>query len=57
LSSSLEEGLKPFADLAVMSVARLEMAYNLTRNIPTRAIGARSVACQLFHVRAVHRRR
>lgn len=49
---AIEEGLKPFADRDVVSVAGLEMAYNLTTNILTRAMGLRSLAFQLFTMSA-----
>ena len=45
---ALEEGLRPFADERVQAVACVEWAYNYSRNLLTRAIGARSVAFQLF---------
>jgi hyaluronan synthase len=51
-SRAVEEGLKPFASDKIVSVAGLEMAYNLTRNVLTRAIGARSLAFQLFAMSA-----
>jgi hyaluronan synthase len=49
---AIEEGLKPFASREVTSVAGLEMAYNLTTNILTRAMGLRSLAFQLFAMSA-----
>jgi hyaluronan synthase len=49
---AIEEGLKPFADREVVSVAGLEMAYNLTTNLLTRAMGLRSLAFQLFAMSA-----
>jgi hyaluronan synthase len=49
---AIEEGLKPFADREVVSVAGLEMAYNLTTNLLTRAMGMRSLAFQLFTMSA-----
>jgi hyaluronan synthase len=49
---AIEEGLKPFADREVVSVAGLEMAYNLTTNLLTRAMGMRSLAFQLFAMSA-----
>lgn len=49
---AIEEGLKPFARRDVVSVAGLEMAYNLTANILTRAMGLRSLAFQLFTMSA-----
>ena len=49
---AIEEGLKPFTDRDVVSVAGLEMAYNLTTNILTRAMGMRSLAFQLFTMSA-----
>ena len=45
---ALEEGLKPFADPRVVSVAGLETAINIDKNILTRAIGYRSLVFQLF---------
>jgi hyaluronan synthase len=44
----LKEGLRPFADKRVMAVAGVEWASNYSQNILTRAIGARSLAFQLF---------
>lgn len=49
---AVEEGLKPFADRDVVSVAGLEMAYNLSTNLLTRAMGLRSLAFQLFTMSA-----
>ncbi len=49
---AIDEGLKPFADREVVSVAGLEMAYNLTTNLLTRAMGMRSLAFQLFTMSA-----
>lgn len=49
---AIAEGLKPFADREVVSVAGLEMAYNLTTNLLTRAMGMRSLAFQLFTMSA-----
>jgi hyaluronan synthase len=49
---AIEEGLKPFADRDVVSVAGLEMAYNLNTNMLTRAMGLRSLAFQLFTMSA-----
>jgi hyaluronan synthase len=49
---AIEEGLKPFANREVTSVAGLEMAYNLRTNILTRAMGLRSLAFQLFTMSA-----
>jgi len=49
---AIEEGLKPFASREIVSVAGLEMAYNLTTNILTRAMGLRSLAFQLFTMSA-----
>jgi hyaluronan synthase len=49
---AIEEGLKPFASREVTSVAGLEMAYNLSTNILTRAMGLRSLAFQLFAMSA-----
>jgi hyaluronan synthase len=51
-SRAIEEGLKPFADREVVSVAGLEMAYNLKTNLLTRAMGMRSLAFQLFTMSA-----
>jgi hyaluronan synthase len=51
-SRAIQEGLKPFADREVVSVAGLEMAYNLTTNLLTRAMGMRSLAFQLFTMSA-----
>ena len=45
---ALEEILRPFADDRVAGVAGLEWAGNIDVNLLTRAIGARSVAFQLF---------
>ena len=45
---ALEQGLRPFADRRVMAVAGVEWAGNYSQNILTRAIGARSLAFQLF---------
>jgi hyaluronan synthase len=49
---AIEEGLKPFAAADVVSVAGLEIAYNLKTNLLTRAMGARSLAFQLFTMSA-----
>jgi len=49
---ALDEGLKPFADPRVVSVAGLETAMNIDRNLLTRAIGHRSLAFQLFAMSA-----
>jgi hyaluronan synthase len=49
---AIEEGLKPFASREVVSVAGLEMAYNLTTNLLTRAMGTRSLVFQLFTMSA-----
>lgn len=49
---AVEEGLKPFTNREVVSVAGLEMAYNLTTNLLTRAMGLRSLAFQLFTMSA-----
>jgi hyaluronan synthase len=49
---AIEEGLKPFASRGVVSVAGLEVAYNLNANILTRAMGMRSLAFQLFTMSA-----
>ena len=54
---ALDEGLKPFADQRVASVAGLETAFNYDANILTRAISARSVAFQLFAMSAQSRAR
>lgn len=51
-SRAIEEGLKPFADRGIVSVAGLEMAYNLGKNILTRSMGARSLCFQLFTMSA-----
>jgi len=45
---ALKENLRPFADKRVMCSAGVEWASNFDRNILTRAIGARSLAFQLF---------
>jgi hyaluronan synthase len=50
--NALEEGLKPFADPRVMSVAGLEAAYNLTRNVLTRMQAMRTMVFQLFAMSA-----
>lgn len=49
---AIEEGLKPFADPGIVSVAGLEMAYNFGTNLLTRAIAARSLGFQLFAMSA-----
>jgi hyaluronan synthase len=49
---AIEEGLKPFSDAEVVSVAGLEMAMNYRANFLTRAISARSLAFQLFAMSA-----
>jgi len=49
---AIEEGLKPFADRDIVSVAGLEFAYNLNKNLLTRAMGLRSLAFQLFTMSA-----
>ena len=49
---AIEEGLKPFADPGIVSVAGLEMAYNYGKNLLTRAIAARSLGFQLFAMSA-----
>jgi hyaluronan synthase len=49
---AIEEGLKPFADPGIVSVAGLEMAFNYKVNLLTRAIAARSLAFQLFAMSA-----
>lgn len=45
---ALGEALRPFTDERVAGVAGVEWAWNFDRNLLTRAIGARSVAFQLF---------
>ena len=49
---AIDEGLKPFADERVASVAGLETAINIDRNLLTRAIGHRSLVFQLFAMSA-----
>jgi hyaluronan synthase len=49
---AIEEGLKPFADPGIVSVAGLETAYNYGTNLLTRAIAARSLGFQLFAMSA-----
>jgi hyaluronan synthase len=49
---AIAEGLKPFADRRVVSVAGLETAINIDRNLLTRAIGHRSLVFQLFAMSA-----
>ncbi len=49
---AIDEGLKPFADSRVVSVAGLETAINIDRNLLTRAIGHRSLVFQLFAMSA-----
>ena len=49
---AISEGLKPFADPRVVSVAGLETAINIDRNLLTRAIGHRSLVFQLFAMSA-----
>lgn len=49
---AINEGLKPFADRRVVSVAGLETAINIDRNLLTRAIGHRSLVFQLFAMSA-----
>jgi len=49
---AIEEGLKPFADPRVVSVAGLETAINIDKNLLTRAIGHRSLVFQLFAMSA-----
>ncbi len=49
---AINEGLKPFADQRVASVAGLETAINIDRNLLTRAIGHRSLVFQLFAMSA-----
>ncbi len=44
---AIEEGLKPFADAAVQSVAGLELAFNQNRNWLTRLNGVRQLAWQM----------
>jgi hyaluronan synthase len=50
--NALEEGLKPFADPKVMSVAGLETAYNLNKNVLTRMQAMRTMVFQLFAMSA-----
>ncbi|MGO9078773.1 MAG: glycosyltransferase family 2 protein [Streptosporangiaceae bacterium] len=50
--NAIEEALKPMADRRVVSVACLEIAHNMTRNLLTRSIGMRSLAFQLFAMSA-----
>lgn len=45
---AIQEGLKPFADRRVQSVAGLELAYNHHRNWLTRLSGTRSLIWQLL---------
>ena len=45
---AIEEGLKPFADSRVQSVAGLELAFNHRRNWLTRLSGTRSLIWQLL---------
>lgn len=45
---AIDEGLKPFADPRVVSVAGLETAINIDKNLLTRAIGHRSLVFQLL---------
>jgi hyaluronan synthase len=49
---AIDEGLKPFADPRIVSVAGLETAINIDRNLLTRAIGHRSLVFQLFAMSA-----
>ncbi|HUZ50931.1 MAG TPA: glycosyltransferase family 2 protein [Streptosporangiaceae bacterium] len=49
---AIDEGLKPFADPRVVSVAGLETAINIDRNLLTRAMGHRSLVFQLFSMSA-----
>lgn len=49
---AIDEGLKPFADPRVVSVAGLETAINIDKNLLTRAIGHRSLVFQLFAMSA-----
>lgn len=49
---AIDEGLKPFADNRIVSVAGLETAINIDRNLLTRAIGHRSIVFQLFAMSA-----
>lgn len=51
-ANALEEGLKPFADPKVMSVAGLEAAYNLNKNVLTRMQAMRTMVFQLFAMSA-----
>jgi hyaluronan synthase len=45
--NAVREGLKPFADARVQSVAGLELAYNHNQNLLTRINGLRQLAWQL----------
>ena len=54
-SRAIEEGLKPFADPGIVSVAGLETAINYGANLLTRAIAARSIAFQLFAMSEIGR--
>lgn len=49
---AIEEGIKPFANPKIMSVAGLETAINHSTNLLTRAMSARSIAFQLFAMSA-----
>jgi hyaluronan synthase len=49
---ALEEGLKPFADERVTSVAGLESAFNFSRNTLTRSMAARVLIFQLYAMSA-----
>jgi len=49
---AIEEGLKPFADPRVVSVAALATAIKIDKNLLTRAIGHRSLVFQLFAMSA-----
>jgi hyaluronan synthase len=44
---AIEEGLKPFADLRVQSVAGVEVAYNAHANLLTRVSSIRQIAWQM----------
>ncbi|MGH7611406.1 MAG: glycosyltransferase [Candidatus Dormibacteria bacterium] len=46
-ASALDEGLKPFLDPSVQSVAGLELAWNLDRNLLTRLNSTRQLVWQL----------
>lgn len=51
-SRGLEEGMKPFANKRIVSVAGLETAYNYSKNILTRMMSARVLAFQLLAMSA-----